>query len=102
MQSRRNVPLHRAVLEAGFLTFVEHRKAIPGSTSASQLFGGLTSHATSHSSHTASKWFLGNGTSSGGYLQQCGLGQERLTFHGLRHTFINQARQQNLDVLGML
>jgi integrase len=99
MQSRRNVPLHRAVLEAGFLTFVEHRKAIPGSTSASPLFGGLTSHATSHSSHTASKWFLGNGTSSGGYLQQCGLGQERLTFHGLRHTFINQARQQNLDVL---
>lgn len=98
-QSRRNVPLHRVVLEAGFLTFVAHRNAIPGSTPSTRLFSGLSSHREGYSSQVASKWFLGNASSSGGYLHQCGLGQDKLTFHGLRHTFINQARQQNLDIL---
>lgn len=99
MQSRRNVPLHRRVLEAGFLDFVERRKTTPGNAPATPLFSGLPSHGMGYSSHVASKWFLGNTSSSGGYLQQCGLGQDKLTFHGLRHTFINQARQQRLDVL---
>lgn len=98
-QSRRNVPIHRVLLDAGFLTFVAQRRAIPDSTPSTPLFCGLPSRGIGYSSQTASKWFLGNGSSSGGYLSLCGLSQDKLTFHGLRHTFINQARQQNLDIL---
>ena len=32
-------------------------------------------------------------------LPVAGLGDDELTFHGLRHTFINQFRRQKLDLL---
>lgn len=98
-QSRRNLPIHRTVLNAGFLNFVAQRQAMADSTPLTPLFAGLPSHGIGYSSQAASKWFLGNCSTSGGYLQQCGLGEDKLTFHGLRHTFISQARQQNLDIL---
>lgn len=98
-QSLRNIPLHHVLIEAGFLQFVAQQRAIPGTTRATPLFHGLSSPRPGYSSQTASRWFLGNCSSSGGYVSQCGLGKDQLTFHGLRHTFINQARQQDLDIL---
>lgn len=97
--SDRDVPLHQAVLDAGFLEFVEQRRMAPGSTVTTPLFAGLPSYGIGYSSHSASKWFLGNGTSGSSYLSLCNLGEDGLTFHGLRHTFITQARNQHLDIL---
>lgn len=97
--STRDIPLHDAVLNAGFLEFVQQRRAEPGNTSKTQLFIGLPSYGIGYNSHVASKWFLGNSSNSAGYLAQCGLAEDQLTFHGLRHTFVTQARNQNLNIL---
>ncbi|WP_022964266.1 site-specific integrase [Halopseudomonas pelagia] len=95
-ESDRLVPLHHALLSMGFLEFVESRRAaVKGPTA--QLFDNLTTSSTLATSHVASKWFVG--ASSTGYLGLCGLGDDHLTFHGLRHTFIQQFRRQKLDML---
>ncbi len=95
-ESDRLVPLHHALLSMGFLEFVESRRAAVKDPTA-QLFDNVSTSTTLATSHVASKWFVG--TSSSGYLGLCGLGEDRLTFHGLRHTFIQQFRRQKLDML---
>ncbi len=97
-ESERSVPLHHALLTAGFLEFVETRRAATGDERA-PLFDKLTTHPTLASSHTATKWFLGHSKQDTGYLGLCDLGPDHLTFHGLRHTFIQQFRRQKLDML---
>lgn len=97
--STRDIPLHVALLNAGFLEFVQQRRDEPGSTPKTQLFTGLPSYGIGYNSHIASKWFLGNSSNSAGYLAQCGLAEDQLTFHGLRHSFVTQARNQNLNIL---
>ncbi|MBX9915406.1 MAG: site-specific integrase [Pseudomonadaceae bacterium] len=97
--SSRDIPLHRAVLNAGFLEFVDKRHAESDSSPKAPLFTGLPSYGIGYNSHVASKWFLGNSSNSAGYLAQCGLSEHQLTFHGLRHSFVSQARNQNLNIL---
>lgn len=96
-ESERLVPLHHALLSMGFLEFVESKRAAVKAPTA-PLFDNVMTSATLATSHVASKWFLG-APRNAGYLGLCGLGNDHLTFHGLRHTFIQQFRRQNLDML---
>lgn len=97
--SERIVPLHKAILEAGFLELHQQRmKAAQGDPSA-PLFENLRVYGDLSPGHVASRWYLGPGQGKTSYLGLCGLGEEGLTFHGLRHSFINQFRRQKLDML---
>lgn len=97
-ESERLVPLHHALLSMGFLEFVQSRRT-SADDEATPLFDKLKAYPTLATSHIASKWFLGQSNGNAGYLGLCGLGDDHLTFHGLRHTFIQQFRRQKLDIL---
>ncbi|MCL5042973.1 MAG: site-specific integrase [Gammaproteobacteria bacterium] len=97
-ESERLVPLHNALLSMGFIEFVESRRALLKDQKAPLFDNVFTCNALA-SSHAATKWYLGGSKISTGYLGLCGLGEARLTFHGLRHTFIQQFRRQKLDML---
>ena len=96
--SERLVPLHSKLIEIGFLDFHQQRVALKNGDRQAALFDNVRVYGTLAASHVASRWFLGDGNGKGGYLALCGLAEDRLTFHGLRHTFINQFRRQKLDL----
>lgn len=97
--SERIVPLHKAILDSGFLEYHQQRlQAVQGDLSA-PLFENLRVYGDLSPGHVASRWYLGPGQGKTSYLGLCGLGEEGLTFHGLRHSFINQFRRQKLDML---
>lgn len=96
--SERLVPLHNKLIEMGFLDFHQQRVALKNGERHAALFDNVRVYGTLAASHVASRWFLGDGNGKGGYLAICGLAEDRLTFHGLRHTFINQFRRQKLDL----
>ncbi|WP_027909342.1 site-specific integrase [Pseudomonas sp. URMO17WK12:I4] len=97
--SERLVPLHKVILEAGFLDFHQMRLTATGGDLSAALFEKIHMYGDLSPGHVASRWFLGSDKEDRGYLGQCGLGEDELTFHGLRHTFINQFRRQKLDLL---
>lgn len=97
--SERLVPLHKAILEAGFLEFHQQRLDANDGDLSAQLFDNIRVYGDLSPGHVASRWFIGSSKEDQGYLGQCGLGDDELTFHGLRHTFINQFRRQKLDML---
>lgn len=99
VDSERLVPLHKVILEAGFLAFHQQRLHATGGDPSAALFENLRTYGDLSPGHTASRWYRGSDKDDKGYLGQCGLGDDELTFHGLRHTFINQFRRQKLDLL---
>jgi len=99
VDSERLVPLHAAVLGAGFLEFHTDRLHATQHDSSALLFDTIRVYRDLAPGHIASRWYLGSGQGRAGYLGLCGLGEDGLTFHGLRHTFINQFRRQKLDML---
>lgn len=99
VDSERLVPLHKVILEAGFLEFHQQRLDATDSNLSAPLFESIRVHGDLSPGHTASRWYRGSDKDDKGYLGQCGLGDDELTFHGLRHTLINQFRRQKLDML---
>lgn len=97
--SERLIPLHEVILKAGFLDFLKSRIAATADAPQAMLFESIRTFGILSPGHTASRWYLGSAKGRSGYLGLCGLGEDQLTFHGLRHTFINQFRRQNLDLL---
>ncbi|MGN5595357.1 site-specific integrase [Stutzerimonas nitrititolerans] len=97
--SERLVPLHKVLLDAGFLEFHQQRLGANNGDLSAQLFDSIRVYRDLSPGHVASRWFIGSSKEDQGYLGQCGLGDDELTFHGLRHTFINQFRRQKLDML---
>lgn len=97
--SERLIPLHKVLLKAGFLDFFKSRLAATADDPQAVLFESIRTFGILSPGHTASRWYLGSAKGRSGYLGLCGLGEDQLTFHGLRHTFINQFRRQNLDLL---
>lgn len=94
--SARDIPLHSVLLEKGFLDFVAQRRQAATSTKE-LLFPQMRADIRRAHSHTASRWFCGD-PQRAGYLQQCGFPRlNGLSFHSLRHTFINQLRQTGVD-----
>ena len=99
VDSERLVPYHKVIRRAEFLAFHQQRlDATDGNLSAT-LFENLRVYGDLSPGHTASRWFRGSDKDDKGYLGQCGLGDDELTYHGLRHTFIQQFRRQKLDML---
>ncbi|WP_314017849.1 site-specific integrase [Stutzerimonas degradans] len=96
--SERLVPIHRQLIESGFLEFHQARLEAVGQDGKAPLFDNIRVYGDLSPGHVASRWYLGSSQSSHGYLGLCGLGEDGLTYHGLRHTFINQFRRQNLDL----
>jgi len=96
--SERLVPIHKQLIETGFLDYHQARLDIVKQDMKAPLFENIRVYGDLSPGHVASRWYLGSSQSSHGYLGLCGLGEEGLTYHGLRHTFINQFRRQNLDL----
>ncbi len=77
--SFRRVPIHRALIELGFLAFVA--KAKP----KGRLFPDIEPGADGYFSYNFSKWW-------GRYSRHVGFWEVKTTFHSFRHTFIDGMR----------
>ena len=73
--SERIVPIHPALIRAGFLRFVTS-----SGRPSDRLFPELKEGPNGGFSHDLSRWF-------GRHLDKIGLGDPTLTFHGFRHGF---------------
>lgn len=94
--SERDLPLHSVLIELGFLEFVAQRRA-EATSRKELLFPEMRADTRRAHSHLASRWFCGD-PQRVGYLQQCGFPRRNgLSFHSLRHTFVNQLRQTGVD-----
>jgi integrase len=94
--SERDIPLHSLLIEKGFIEFVSLRRK-EASSGRELLFPEMKPDTRRAHSHIASRWFCGD-PQRAGYLQQCGFPRRNgLTFHSLRHTFINQLRQAGVE-----
>lgn len=80
--SERLVPLHKAVLDAGFLAFVEQQKR----AGEARLFPRLRLGANKRYSDAISRWF-------GPFLDGVGYSEPNLVFHSFRHAFANACRR---------
>ena len=80
--SVRSVPLHKTLVEEGFLTFVNtlHPSDAP-------LFPGLRVHRSGRLSDDVGKKFSR-------HLQKFGLKRGKLSFHSLRHTFVEEFKKK--------
>jgi hypothetical protein len=79
--SVRLIPLPAALIDLGFIEYVEHARALP----AKQLFPHLnlqSESAKKKPSNKQSEWY-------GKYLDSRGLTDPCLTFHSFRHTVVN-------------
>ncbi|MBI1308639.1 MAG: tyrosine-type recombinase/integrase [Proteobacteria bacterium] len=81
--SKRQVPLHQDVINLGFLEYVESVRQL----GHQRLFHNAPVTAAGAPGDIFSKRF-------GRYLATIGIKHKKLTFHSLRHTFIDQAARQ--------
>jgi integrase len=84
--SARLVPIHPWLIEAGLLTYRDANAAKPS------LWPDLTRGADGFMSSPFSKWF-------GRFKRAAGITNPRLTFHSLRHTFVDALKQAGEDEL---
>lgn len=81
----RFVPIHPALIEAGFLDYVESvRKA-----NETRLFPNLTLDARGYYSHEYTKWFSR-------HLKSIGAKTAKTSFHSFRHTYRDAVRKAQL------
>lgn len=86
--SRRKVPLHKALIDLGFLDFVAKRKREVAASE--QLFDGLYYSAKNKWGKKASDWFNGNGKMNS-YREACNIDNfTAKNLHTFRHTFIGE------------
>ena len=83
--SSRAVPVHDELVRAGFLDFVERRRA----AGEERLFPELSQNAFGRYSHEVSRQF-------GDLLDRVGLPEPSLVLHGLRHGFRDACRDAGL------
>lgn len=86
--SRRKVPIHKTLIDLGFLDFVAKRKREVADSE--QLFDGLYYSAKNKWAKKASDWFNGNGKMKS-YREACNIDNPTTkNLHTFRHTFIGQ------------
>ncbi|MNM22303.1 hypothetical protein D3C76_200690 [compost metagenome] len=96
--SKRRVPVHRHLIELGFIDYVEERRK----KKAKMLFDGLHYNKNGWG-NTATRFFtrLPSPTSPGtGYLYDVGIHREKhdgRDYHAFRHTFIDRMRACGVD-----
>lgn len=84
--SERVVPLHPALLELGFLDFVEKRRR----SGEHKLFAEVPVGATGYRATTFSPWFTR-------FLRSAGAAASKTCFHSFRHTFRDGLRDARVD-----
>jgi integrase len=82
--SERIVPLHKALIDAGFLDFTATRSG------SDRLFPDLRLGPDGRYSHGFSKWF-------GTFKRGCGFKEPSLVFHSFRHGFRNVCRDAEIS-----
>jgi integrase len=82
--SLRRIPLHRTVVESGFLAYVDKTKA----SGATQLFPELKPGKNGHGKNVTRRF--------GDYLGEIGIKDDRKVFHSFRHTFIARMSARNV------
>ena len=83
--SVRNVPLHSALVELGFLEFVA------GCKEGERLFPNLPQHKTGRYSDAAGKMF-------NRLLDSLGIKRPKMDFHSFRHTFSDACERSDVDL----
>ena len=83
LTSERIVPLHKALIDAGFLDFAASR------STSDRLFPDLQLGPDGRYSHGFSKWF-------GAFKRGCGFTEPSLVFHSFRHGFRNVCRDAEI------
>jgi integrase len=78
--SKRRVPLHRTLIELGFLS--QMTSVLP----TDRLFSEIKKGSDGYYSHNFSKWW-------GRFARQIGINSSKTAFHSLRHNFIQALRE---------
>ncbi len=84
--SRRPVPVHQQLLDAGLLSFVESRSG----GSAARLFPSLSYSAQNGHGRNVGRWFNEK------FLPALGLKHDTLVFHSLRHSMVTLLTQADV------
>lgn len=84
--SERFIPVHPALLDLGFMTFVAERRA----AGAVRLFGELQKSSTGYYSDPFSKWFRR-------FLQRAGADRPKTCFHSFRHCYRDALREARIE-----
>jgi integrase len=97
--SRRTIPLHPTLLDAGFLRYAERRLKETGDKRA-HLFPYLIADADGNWGRQVSRWFNPKAraailTSAEQAMHKSG--EKTWVFHSLRHTFISQCQHHQLN-----
>ncbi|WP_169312163.1 site-specific integrase, partial [Brevundimonas diminuta] len=84
--SERFIPVHPTLIEIGFMTFVEQRRA----AGAVRLFSELQKSTTGYYSDPFSKWFRR-------FLERAGATREKTCFHSFRHCYRDALRESRIE-----
>tara|TARA_R110002072_G_scaffold179978_2_gene336105 strand:+ start:988 stop:2505 length:1518 start_codon:yes stop_codon:yes gene_type:complete len=84
--SRRTMPIHQNIIDAGFMDFVSKRRG--EKTKSKQLFIGLKPDAYGSYTDVMSSYFSS-------YLEHIKVKHERNSFHSFRHTFEDACREND-------
>lgn len=79
--SKRRVPVHHALVELGFVAYVQTK-------SSGRVFAEIKQGADGYHSHHFSKWW-------GRYASKVGFKADRTAFHSFRHNFLDGLRAAN-------
>ncbi len=95
--SRREVPIHSAILKAGFLEFVALRKQEEKGNLTKPLFLSPDKSKDVNATRAVGRWFNGE-TGFKGYLDNFSIkNRDRKCFHSFRHTCVKALRSQHFD-----
>lgn len=84
--SERFIPVHPTLVDLGFMTFVEERRA----AGAVRLFSELQKSSTGYYSDPFSKWFRR-------FLQRAGADRPKTCFHSFRHCYRDALREAHIE-----
>jgi integrase len=99
--SIRPVPIHKVLLDIGFLEYLEHRRA-----GKDQSLFNLTRPSSGKFGGQFSKYFTRKSEGTSGYIERCGVTSSglhidgttwRKSFHSLRHTVITALYQTDVS-----
>lgn len=96
--SRRKVPLHQSLIDAGFLDYVDDLRGKQQKYIFPELWLAITGEAlTAVASSRINKYF--NDDKRNSYIKSCGITRRKVVFHSARHTFVDCLRQCGVDDL---
>jgi len=95
--AHRLVPVHRKLVEIGFLEFVAQRRKETQGNSKAVLFEGVFYQLNSRWGRLIGRWFNGDDRKSGYLYSVFGDQRGARAFHSFRHTVTDMLRDQNVE-----